>query len=113
MPNHRDDPVLTPDERRRRFAAILAKSASPAGSFEARHSRESFADEVPCWFASNPHSVSYSYSLIAGRRASATRRPAKLDNSGSAVFVLLARITSVSRSFEMICSAVCRFFANA
>ena len=28
MPNHRDDPVLSPDERRRRIAAILAKGVA-------------------------------------------------------------------------------------
>ena len=28
MPNHRDDPVLTPDERRRRVAAILVKGVT-------------------------------------------------------------------------------------
>ncbi len=28
MPNHRNDPVLAPDERRRRIAAILAKGVA-------------------------------------------------------------------------------------
>ncbi len=28
MPNHRDDPVFTPDERHRRIAAILAKGVT-------------------------------------------------------------------------------------